>query len=228
MVHSASLESLLQRLTVVGYSGMAFINTFLAMFPVFTDAHTVMDFLISSWHQCLKSQPHSQSMFSFAESMSNSLFTEMLCLLLSFSVKGTEWPIVFLITFVCYFIPFINCCWEESVSYRNPLCPKALGIQTLLCECPQWAYMCITSYSKSLVQCTMQNPYIVYFFDAMGTYECNPPRIYVSVFIELFTMTKHFYWCVYKTSHCCYQFCMHCVMEVVLMLFFFTIAFWRW
>ena len=66
MVQSASLDSLLQRLTIVGYSGMAFINTFLATYSLFTDAHTVMDFFVDSWHHCLKSPLiHTQSMYSF-------------------------------------------------------------------------------------------------------------------------------------------------------------------
>ena len=54
MVSAASLNSLLQRLTTVGYSGMTFINTFLTTLPLFTDAHTVMDHLVNSYDQCLK------------------------------------------------------------------------------------------------------------------------------------------------------------------------------
>ena len=54
MVSSASLDSLLQRLTTVGYSGMIFINTFLTTLPLFTDTHTVMDHLVDSYDQCLK------------------------------------------------------------------------------------------------------------------------------------------------------------------------------
>ena len=67
MVQSASLDSLLQRLITVGYSGMAFINIFLATYSLFTDAHTVMDFFVDSWHHCLKSPliHHTKSMYSF-------------------------------------------------------------------------------------------------------------------------------------------------------------------
>lgn len=73
MVQSASLESLLQRLTTVRYSGMAFINTFLATYTLFTDAHTVMDFLVNSWQHCLKCQMiHTQSMYSFTAGMASS------------------------------------------------------------------------------------------------------------------------------------------------------------
>ena len=54
MVSAASLNSLLQRLTTVGYSGMTFINTFLTTLPLFTDTHSVMDHLVSSYDQCVK------------------------------------------------------------------------------------------------------------------------------------------------------------------------------
>lgn len=75
MVHSGNLDSLLQRLTTVGYSGMGFINTFLTTFPLFTDAHTIMDFLINSWYHCLKPQlSHGCSSYSFSESMLIFLF----------------------------------------------------------------------------------------------------------------------------------------------------------
>jgi len=68
MVQSGNLDSLLQRLTTVGYSGMAFINTFLTTFPLFTDAHTVMDFLIDSWYHCLKPHlSHARSAYTFPE-----------------------------------------------------------------------------------------------------------------------------------------------------------------
>ena len=56
LIQSGNLDSLLQRLTTVGYSGMAFINAFLTTFPLFTDAHTIMDFLFNSWKQCSKPQ----------------------------------------------------------------------------------------------------------------------------------------------------------------------------
>ncbi|XP_065912792.1 ras-specific guanine nucleotide-releasing factor 2-like isoform X1 [Dysidea avara] len=67
MVSSASLDSLLQRLTTVGYSGMTFINTFLTTLPLFTDTHTVMDHLVDSYHQCLKpSLTTTESVFALA------------------------------------------------------------------------------------------------------------------------------------------------------------------
>jgi len=71
MVSSASLDSLLQRLTTVGYSGMTFINVFLTTFPLFTNAHAVMDHLVNSYDQCLKpsSLSTTDSIFTFATSM---------------------------------------------------------------------------------------------------------------------------------------------------------------
>jgi len=70
MVSSASLDSLLERLITVGYSGMAFINTFLTTLPLFTDTHTVMDHLVDSYDQCLKpSLRNADSVISLATRM---------------------------------------------------------------------------------------------------------------------------------------------------------------
>jgi len=70
MVISGNLDTLLQRLTTVGYSGMAFLNTFLTTLPLFTDTHTVMDHLADSYNQCLKpSISTAESVQSFAKRM---------------------------------------------------------------------------------------------------------------------------------------------------------------
>ena len=67
MVSSGNLDSLLQRLTTIGYSGIAFINTFLTTLPLFTDTHTVMDHLVDSYDQCLKpSLSTADSVFALA------------------------------------------------------------------------------------------------------------------------------------------------------------------
>ena len=90
LVQSGNLDSLLQRLTTVGYSGMAFINTFLATFPLYTDSHTIMDFLIHSWQQCVIPQmAHARSAYTFSNS------TILCCLLCPFyifsiSIKRTN------------------------------------------------------------------------------------------------------------------------------------------
>lgn len=52
-VNCGNLESLLQRLVKVSYFGLDFLNTFLLTFPLFTNAHTVMDFLQKTYKDCL-------------------------------------------------------------------------------------------------------------------------------------------------------------------------------
>ena len=55
---------------------MAFINTFLNTFPLFTDAHTIMDFLINSWKQCSKPQlTQTRSAYTFV----NCTYDNILC-----------------------------------------------------------------------------------------------------------------------------------------------------
>ena len=51
-VNSGTLDSLLQRLVKISYFGLDFLNTFLMTFPFYTDAHNVLDFLVTSYHDC--------------------------------------------------------------------------------------------------------------------------------------------------------------------------------
>ena len=53
-MNCGNLESLLQRLVKVSYFGLDFLNTFLMTFPLFTDAHTIMNFLKKTYHACLE------------------------------------------------------------------------------------------------------------------------------------------------------------------------------
>ena len=52
-VNCGNLDSLLQRLVKVSYFGLDFLNTFLLTFPLFTNSHTVMDFLQETYRACL-------------------------------------------------------------------------------------------------------------------------------------------------------------------------------
>lgn len=59
-VNCGNVDSLLQRLVKVSYFGLDFLNTFLMTFPLYTDAHTVMDFLTKSYHDCLEKKDKSR------------------------------------------------------------------------------------------------------------------------------------------------------------------------
>ena len=52
-MNSASLNSLLQRLVKVSHLGPDFLNTFFMTMSLYTDTHTVMDFLVKSYHECV-------------------------------------------------------------------------------------------------------------------------------------------------------------------------------
>ena len=53
-VNCGNLDSLLQRLVKVSYFGLDFLNSFLMTFPIYTNAHTVIDFLIRNYFACVE------------------------------------------------------------------------------------------------------------------------------------------------------------------------------
>ena len=55
-VNSGNLDNLLDRLIKIGYFGLDFLNTFLMTFPLFTDPHTVFDFLEKNYWECMHSR----------------------------------------------------------------------------------------------------------------------------------------------------------------------------
>ena len=55
-VNSGSLDCLLDRLVKISYFGLDFLNTFLMTFPLYTDAHTVFDYLERSYWECLRNR----------------------------------------------------------------------------------------------------------------------------------------------------------------------------
>ena len=60
-VNCGNLESLLNRLVKVSHYGLDFLNTFLMTFHLYTTAHHVLDFLISSYHECLSARERKRS-----------------------------------------------------------------------------------------------------------------------------------------------------------------------
>ena len=60
-VNYGNLESLLQRLVKVSHYGLDFLNTFLMTFPLYTTADHVLEFLSSSYHDCLSSRERKRS-----------------------------------------------------------------------------------------------------------------------------------------------------------------------
>lgn len=53
LVNSGSLESLLQRLVKVSHVGPDFLNTFFMTFALYTNTHTIMDYLAKSYYECV-------------------------------------------------------------------------------------------------------------------------------------------------------------------------------
>jgi hypothetical protein len=53
-VNSGNLDCLLERLVKISYFGLDFLNTFLLTFPLFTNAHTVLDHLEKNYWDCLR------------------------------------------------------------------------------------------------------------------------------------------------------------------------------
>jgi len=138
MVASASLNSLLQRLTTVGYSGMTFINTFLTTLPLFTDTHTVMDHLVDSYEQCLKpSLTTTESVFALATCTCISV-CHVCCMSVTciFSVKKSESPrsqCGLFVNIKLKWPPLHNCsicktATKEANNFWSLLCPEALDI----------------------------------------------------------------------------------------------------
>ena len=60
-VNCGNLESLLERLVKVSHYGLDFLNTFLMTFPLYTTAHHVLDFLVTSYHSALHSRERKRS-----------------------------------------------------------------------------------------------------------------------------------------------------------------------
>ena len=60
-VNCGSVESLLERLVKVSYYGLDFLNTFLMTFDLYTNAHTVLDFLDKSYHDILHERERRRS-----------------------------------------------------------------------------------------------------------------------------------------------------------------------
>lgn len=52
-MNSGSLESLLQRLVKISHLGPDFLNTFFLTITLYTDPHTVMDFMAQSYYECV-------------------------------------------------------------------------------------------------------------------------------------------------------------------------------
>ena len=44
----------MQRLVKVGYQGLDFLNTFFMTYTLYTDSHSVMDFLTKAYHECIE------------------------------------------------------------------------------------------------------------------------------------------------------------------------------
>ena len=55
-VNSGKLDFLLDRLVKISYFGLEFLNCFLMSFPLYTDSHTVFDFIEKKYQESLSSR----------------------------------------------------------------------------------------------------------------------------------------------------------------------------